>query len=176
VRDRLTPTPHIPLTRAWWVRTLAINAAIVLVVFVLIQIIPVPRDNPPLQREPAWDSPETRTLAVQACFDCHSNETKWPAYARVAPFGWLIWYDVVEGREALNFSEWSRHTDDEFIDPDDPFAPKTLSERIEAVIRDGSMPPGTYRLMNPGARLSDAQKEALIEGLVRTVKANQDTP
>ena len=58
--------------------------------------------------EPSWDSPETRALATQACFDCHSNETEWPAYSAVAPVSWLIQHDVSEGRAVLNFSEWQR--------------------------------------------------------------------
>jgi len=170
----LTTPPPAPLTRRWWARNLAINAALLLVFALAIQFIPVPRENPPVEREPQWDSPQTRDLAAAACFDCHSNETAWPWYARVAPFGWVVWYDVTEGREALNFSDWERHARAEFVDPDDPFPPRRLSERITDAIRDGSMPLGTYRLAHPVARLSDAEKEALIEGLVRTVQASQD--
>jgi hypothetical protein len=50
-----------------------------------IQLVPYGRDhtNPPVRREPAWDSPTTRALAVRACFDCHSNETHWPWYTHV---------------------------------------------------------------------------------------------
>ena len=168
--------PAHRFTRGWWVRTLSINAAIVVAAFGLIQLVPVGRDNPPTLREPAWDSPQTRELAVGACFDCHSNETAWPWYARVAPVSWVIGYDVVEGREALNFSEWNRHARSETVDPDDPFPPKTLSERIEDEIRDGTMPPGTYQLMHPEARLSEAEKEALIAGLIATVRQSQDAP
>ena len=74
------------------------------------QFVPYGRDyrNPPVIQEPAWDSPATRALAKQACFDCHSNETVWPAYAKVAPISWLIAHDVDEGRSVLNFSEWQR--------------------------------------------------------------------
>lgn len=48
-----------------------------LVLFGLLQLVPVGRQrtNPPVRREPAWDSPQTRALAVRACYDCHSNET-----------------------------------------------------------------------------------------------------
>jgi hypothetical protein len=160
-------------SRRWWVRTLAINGAVALAVFGAIQLIPVSRTNPPVVREPVWDSPRTRDLARAACFNCHSNETEWPWYSRIAPFSWVIWYDVTEGRESLNFSDWDRHANDEAIDPTDPFPPKPLSERIADAVRGGQMPPGTYRLGNPAARLSDAQKAALIEGLIRTVKDNQ---
>ena len=77
-------------------------------IFLLIQLIPYGRDhtNPAVVAEPAWDLPETRALAVRACFDCHSNETIWPWYSNVAPISWLVQRDVDEGREKLNFSEW----------------------------------------------------------------------
>jgi hypothetical protein len=61
----------------------------------------------------------------------------------------------------------------ETVDPDDPFPPKTLSERIADAVRGGRMPPGTYQLMHGTARLSAAEKEALIAGLIRTVQVNQ---
>ena len=82
----------------------AIGAAIV--VFLLIQLIPVKRTNPPVLSEPNWDSPETRALAKVACFDCHSNETVWPWFTKIAPASWLVYRDVTSGRRRLNFSEW----------------------------------------------------------------------
>jgi hypothetical protein len=163
--------PQPPIPRRWWIKALVINAGIVLLVFGAIQLIPIQRDNPPVLREPEWDAPETRQLAVQACFDCHSNETEWPWYAYVAPASWIIRYDVTEGREDLNFSEWDRYAQPD-ENPDDPFAEKPLAERIADEIRSDRMPPGDYRLMNPDARLSDEQKEALIEGLQRTIEQN----
>ena len=173
---RLFPTrlPAQP-DRRWWQRTLLINAGIVLLVAAAIQLFPALPDNPPVVREPVWDSPKTRALTVQACYDCHSNETQWPWYSRIAPVSWLLAYDVVEGREDLNFSEWDRHAVSD-IDPDEPFAPKTLVERIEDEIRSGRMPPDLYQLNHPAARLSDAEREALIAGLLRTVEQNQTTP
>jgi mono/diheme cytochrome c family protein len=109
----------------------------------LIQLVPYGKNhtNPPVSGEPAWDSPETRTLAQRACFDCHSNETIWPWYSNVAPVSWLVYRDVMEGREKLNFSEWgvSRQED--------------LEEIIE-VIREGEMPMPIYLIQHPEARLS----------------------
>src|SRR5215831_3235209 len=77
---------------------------------VLIQLIPFGREhtNPPVTQEPAWDSPGTRELAKRACFDCHSNETVWPWYSRVAPVSWLTQRDVNGGRRHVNFSEWNK--------------------------------------------------------------------
>ncbi|MBI5959798.1 MAG: heme-binding domain-containing protein, partial [Chloroflexi bacterium] len=102
-----------------WTKILAVDALLMIVTFGAIQLIPVPRDNPPVRREPVWNSAETRTLAVDACFDCHSSETEWPWYTGIAPFSWVVWYDVTEGREALDFSDWDRHVDDDFVDPED---------------------------------------------------------
>ena len=50
--------------------------------FLLIQAIPYGRahSNPQVTKEPAWNAPQTRVLAKDACFDCHSNETTWPWY------------------------------------------------------------------------------------------------
>jgi hypothetical protein len=120
--------------------------------FLLIQVVPYGRDhtNPPVSAEPAWDSPRTKALAVAACFDCHSNETEWPWYTNVAPMSWLIQRDVDAGRDALNFSEWDRRQD---------------AEDVGEVIREGEMPPWSYGILHPGARLSDAEKERLIAGL-----------
>ena len=126
--------------------------------FALIQLIPYGRDhtNPPVTAEPTWDSPRTRELAKQACFDCHSNETVWPWYSSVAPVSWLVQRDVDEGRSKMNFSEW-------------PQLPAGGGAAIAAeaaeVIDGGEMPPIQYRLIHSGARLSDAEKQELIAGL-----------
>ena len=93
-----------PPRRRWWVR----GGLGLLLALVAIQVVPSGHRsvNPAIIAEPAWDSPVTRALAKQACFDCHSNETVWPAYSRVAPVSWLIQHDVSEGRAVLNFSKW----------------------------------------------------------------------
>ena len=127
--------------------------------FLLIQLIPYGRDhsNPPVTAEPAWDSPETRALAVAACLDCHSNETDWPWYTNIAPVSWLSQHDVDEGRDVLNFSEWDRPQE---------------AEDVSEVIQEGEMPPWYYGITHSGARLSDAEIERLIAGLEATFLAD----
>jgi hypothetical protein len=129
--------------------------------FALIQLVPYGRNhsNPPVLAEPRWDSPATRTLAAKACFDCHSNLTTWPWYSNVAPVSWLVQRDVDGGRSQFNFSEWNKPQDVSAGDAAD-------------AIRSGSMPPGIYTLMHPKARLSFAQKDALVKGLVATLSAD----
>jgi hypothetical protein len=127
--------------------------------FLLVQVVPYGRDhaNPPVTAEPAWDSPGTRALAAAACFDCHSNETEWPWYTSVAPFSWLTQNDVDNGRATLNFSEWNR--------------PQEAGDVAE-VISEGEMPPWYYRLIHSPARLTDQQRQQLIDGLRATFQAS----
>jgi hypothetical protein len=70
------------LNRKWWSRI----GFGVLGTLLAMQLVPYGRahTNPPVTGEPTWDAPGTRALAKQACFDCHSNETEWPAYAHIA--------------------------------------------------------------------------------------------
>lgn len=122
-----------------------------------IQLVPYGRhhSNPPLRSEPPWDSPATRALAKQACFDCHSNETEWPAYASIAPVSWLVQHDVDEGRAVLNFSEWQR-------------AREEASEASEELL-EGEMPPAAYLLIHAHARLSRTDRDRLAQGLAKTL-------
>ncbi len=136
---------------------LAVAAALVL--FGLIQLIPYGHNhtNPPVVKEPSWDSPDTRAIAVRACFDCHSNETTWPWYTSIAPFSWLIQHDVSEGRSRLNFSDWSRYY-------------RAMDELGEVIDR-GDMPPQIYLITHPNANLSPDDRRYLIQGLMNSVSA-----
>ncbi len=124
-----------------------------------IQLVPYGRDhsNPPVTSEPQWDSTATRDLAKRACFDCHSNETVWPWYSHVAPVSWLLQRDVDEGRSKLNFSEWDK--------------PQKEADEAAKEVREGEMPPWFYLPTHPEARLTDAEKQALIAGLEATIGA-----
>jgi len=129
-----------------------------LVVFALLQLVPYGRDhaNPAVVSEPKWNSPKTRQMAKEYCFQCHSNETTWPWYSNIAPASWLIYKDVEEGRSKFNFSDWAAH-------------PTELSELIDN-IQSGEMPPVQYTLFHPNSVLTDAQKQELINGMKATVK------
>ncbi len=130
---------------------------ITLLLLVAIQFIPYGKDhtNPPVIAEPNWDSPQTRALFMRACGDCHSHETKWPWYSNIAPVSWLIYHDVVEGREHFNISAWGHQKKNEGED---------AAEELE----EGEMPLKPYLLAHPEARLSKQEKALLIEGLKKT--------
>ncbi len=123
-------------------------------VFVVMQLVPYGRDhtNPPVKAEPQWTSPEVRALAVRACFDCHSNETKWPGYSNVAPVSWLVQHHVDEGRHELNFSEFDKQ--------------QKHAKDAEEELREGEMPMAGYVAMHGEAKLTDAEKKQLGEAFI----------
>lgn len=123
--------------------------------FLVIQLIPYGRNhtNPPVTSEPQWPDAQTRALAQRACFDCHSNETTWPWYSNIAPISWLTQHNVSEGRSKLNFSTWNNGGRGE-----------GAREMVE-VVQEGGMPPFDYLIMHPNARLSDAERQQLVQGL-----------
>jgi mono/diheme cytochrome c family protein len=127
----------------------------------ILQLVPYGRahSNPPVQAEPVWDSPQTRALAARACFDCHSNETKWPWYSHVAPVSWLVQKHVDDGRRELNLSEWNR--------------PQEGGEAVETM-QEGEMPLPSYLLAHPEARLSPAEFQALVQGLAATLAGEEE--
>jgi mono/diheme cytochrome c family protein len=90
------------------------------------------------------------------CFDCHSNETVWPWYSKVARLSWRSIQHVNSGRGHLNFSEW----------------PPRETDAIVGVVLDGEMPTWDYMLIHPDARLSDADLHALADGLRATLAAS----
>jgi len=129
------------------------------IILVGIQFVPYgrPEGNPPIIREPAWNSPESRALAKRACFDCHSNETVWPWYSRIAPVSWLVRWDVDNGRKELNFSEWQNG-----------LRKGERPEKIKEELVEGEMPPIQYRLIHAEARLTPAERQQLADGLAAT--------
>lgn len=121
------------------------------IVLVGIQLIPVTMSNPPVEEE-ILATAEVKTILKRACYDCHSHETVWPGYSRVAPVSWLLAWDVAEGREELNFSAWNRYGEKK--------RNKMIKEIWEEV-EEGEMPPWFYLPLHPDARLSDQDREVL---------------
>lgn len=91
----------------------------------------------------------------RACYDCHSNQTRWPWYSALAPLGWLVAHDVNQGRRRLNFSEWSAYAEDPGTEA------QKLDEIAQAVGR-GDMAPWYYRLLHRDAHLDERDRELLL--------------
>jgi Haem-binding domain len=121
------------------------------------QLVTVERVNPtwpglPLANGDIAAPAQIEALLTRACYDCHSNQTRWPWYSRVAPLSWLVARDVALGRKELNFSEWGSYY---------PQTRKRKLQWIGRVLRERSMPPRAYRLIHPGARLTAAERATL---------------
>ena len=132
------------------------------------QLITVERVNPPIASGSPLAAPaQIGALLTRACYDCHSNQTRWPWYSRIAPVSWLIARDVTLGRKELNFSEWGS------------YYPQTRRRKLQwmsRVLRERSMPPWAYRLMHPGARLSGAERAMLDSWIESGISATVPHP
>jgi cytochrome c551/c552 len=129
------------------------------VLLVGIQLVPVTKTNPPVTQAITWDSEQTQKLAQRACMDCHSNETVWPWYSNVAPVSWLLSSHVRNGRQNLNFSEWTYNAEDK----------AKLAKKVEREISGGGMPDPSYLPMHTEAKLTDVEKQQLIDGLKASI-------
>ena len=89
----------------------------------------------------------------RACNDCHSNNTRYPWYTNIQPVGWWMQHHVNEGKEELNFSEFGS------------YPAKRQAHKLEEVAkqtRDDEMPLNSYLWIHADAKLSDADKQILI--------------
>ncbi|MGE0450610.1 MAG: heme-binding domain-containing protein [Vicinamibacterales bacterium] len=142
-----------------------ITAAVL--VFIALQAFNPSGSNPPSDPSlhlralvPAGDP----ALAVldRACRDCHSNETEWPGYSRIAPVSWFVARHVRDGRRELNLSEFGSYNDRK--------RRRKLEEVCEQVEK-GDMPLASYLLLHPAARLQPADVTLLcglkVPGTVR---------
>lgn len=123
---------------------------ILILILIGIQFISVEQNNPPVKSEMSMPS-QVKNVFQKACYDCHSNLTEWKWYSKIAPISFLISYDVKEGREHLNFSEWDEYSMDE----------KKIKKEIWSEVLNEKMPPWFYRIGNPKGKLSDEDKKII---------------
>lgn len=122
--------------------------AFIVLVLIGIQFIPVDRTNPPVQSEVSAPD-NVKSIFKRACYDCHSNETKWVWYTKIAPASFLAAKDVNDGRRHLNFSEWNINKESKY------------KEEIWDEIREEQMPPWQYKIFHKEAKLSIEEKDLI---------------
>ena len=131
-------------------------ALALVVIFALLQFTSPARTNPPVKSDmiAAVNPPAAVAASLRAaCYDCHSHETQWPLYSRIAPSSWLVVSDVNEGRQHLDLSEW-------------PAAPARAAKKLDRINEEvdyRNMPPKKYTLLHPEARLTEDQRKQLME-------------
>jgi hypothetical protein len=122
---------------------------IFLIIFIVMQFIRPDRINIAVEKDMEIQTPiEISQIFQAACYDCHSNETKWPWYSEISPFAWVIQNHVTEGRKALNFSTWEKYTEEE------------KKEHLKDIYRTAyaSMPLPSYIFAHEEAELTKEQR------------------
>ena len=139
-----------------WTRRILV---ILLVVFILIQFIRPARN----QSAQILTSDITKTVNIpdkvldvfkNSCYDCHSNDTRYPWYVNIEPMGWLMADHIKEGKDNLNFSEFGT------------YSKRKQANKLRAIaksINDGSMPISSYTIMHTDAKLSEENKKMISE-------------
>lgn len=122
-------------------------------VVVLAQLARPSMENPPVTGDIQAPA-DVHAVLKRSCYDCHSNETKWPWYSQVVPFSWLVAHDVNDGRKHLNFSEWESYEAGRKL--------KKLKE-IEEEVGEGEMPMAIYVTLHGDAKLTEAEKTSIVE-------------
>jgi len=119
------------------------------------QLVRFARTNPPVSGDLSAPA-DVEHILRRACYDCHSNETRWPWYAGVAPTSWLVHHDIAEGRQRLNFSDWADYASD----------PGTVCQKLREIAQSassGAMAPSYYLLLHHDARLTDDERNRIAQ-------------
>jgi len=135
-----------------------IIAIVLVAVFLIAQFVQPKRTNPPVVPSRSLQAHvqvprDVLQILNRACGDCHSSQTVWPWYSRVAPVSWLVVDDVNTGRRHINFQDWEAQQN-----------PKEAAEHLGLIckeVRDKGMPPFSYRVMHKDSRLSNQDIDTL---------------
>jgi cytochrome c len=95
-----------------------------------------------------------RAVLERACQNCHSRQTKWPAYSYLPVVSWAVERDVAEARRHMDLSRWDRYSTEQKQD---------LLARIGTEVRNRQMPLRRYVLLHPEARLSESEIQAIYD-------------
>ncbi len=100
-----------------------------------------------------------QSILKTACYDCHSNNTDYPWYSRIQPFGWILARHIRNGKAELNFNQFGSYSLRRQI---------SKLNGIGNSVKDGTMPLNSYTMIHKSARLSKEDKTLLIDWAVRT--------
>lgn len=101
-------------------------------------------------------------LIKNSCYDCHSNQTNYPWYNRVAPVSWMIADHIKVGKDNLNFSTWGQLSKRKQIG--------ALSEICE-VCENHEMPLNSYLIIHKDAALSAEDIQQICDWTETSVSA-----
>lgn len=99
---------------------------------------------------------DLHNVLVTKCYDCHSNNTKYPWYFSIQPIGWWLAAHVHDGKEHLNFSEFKNYK---------PEKARHKLEEIWEVTEEKSMPLKAYTMFHEDSELTAADEKAIYDWL-----------
>ena len=139
-----------------WVK---LSLWVVFIVLVGIQFIPVqPNETEPVTTADfiEYYQPPIAigNIIRSSCYDCHSNQTKYPWYSNVQPIGWLLQNHISEGKSELNLSEFGNQSNR---------MKRTKLKSIITQINDDEMPMSSYLLLHSEAKLDSLKKARLVK-------------
>lgn len=135
-----------------------ISLIAIIAIFILIQFIRIDKTNPTVDPEKdyltiSYAPEDIRIILKTSCYDCHSNETVYPWYSNFAPISWILKSHINEARDNMNFSLWADLSDASKIG---------AQENCLYEIEDNEMPLKSYTLIHRDAKLTNENKETLI--------------
>ncbi|HTN20723.1 MAG TPA: heme-binding domain-containing protein [Pelobium sp.] len=138
--------------------------SVLLLVFILIQFIRPARNKKgqasPNRIDKVYTVPDNVKAVLKiSCYDCHSNNTKYPWYANIQPGGWWLALHIKKGKSELNFDEFGTYSERKQI---------SKLKAISNSIKDGTMPLNSYTLIHRDAKLSGVEKEMILNWIEKT--------
>lgn len=135
-----------------------------MVLFLGIQFIPRSANKDPLAKSTdfiyLYNAPmQVKKTLLNACYDCHSNQTKYPWYSNIQPIRLLMDGHVKEGKAELNFSEFGAYS---------LRRQKSKLKSMYSQIQDNEMPLYSYSVLHKSARLSKDKERIVLEWIDRT--------
>jgi hypothetical protein len=106
---------------------------------------------------------DVQTILKRACYDCHSNTTRYPWYTHIQPVGWLMAAHIRDGKKELNFDEYGTYSSKR---------QRNKMKRMKEQVTTGKMPLSSYTLIHADARLTTAQRELISNWIDSTLQRN----
>ena len=142
---------------------LKIIGLVLLVAFVGIQFVPTElnQSNTVLNTDflLANNPPESiSTLLQESCYDCHSNNTRYPWYNKIQPVAWFLEHHIKDAKKELNFNVWETYSN------------RRKNSKLKSIInqiKDDEMPLSSYTLIHRDAILSELEKQSMIDYMTK---------
>jgi hypothetical protein len=93
-----------------------------------------------------------QAILQNSCYDCHSNNTRYPWYAAIQPGSWWMASHIKKGKEELNFDEFGNYSKRRQL---------SKLKAIQGSLEEQTMPLPSYLLIHRGASLSQSDQKIL---------------